>query len=39
MVPSSSADVTRALRGCSRGIFAYVLFKRQKKTSKLWGCL
>ena len=31
MVPSSSANVTRALRGCFRGGFVYVSFRFKAK--------
>ena len=40
MVPSSSADVTRALRGCFRELFVYVSFRfvsKRRKTSNTVG--
>ena len=39
MVPSSSSDVARALRGCFRGGFAYVLFTRRRKSFQAAGML
>ena len=38
IVPSSSADITRALRGCFRGGFMSFLFvSKQRKTSNAAG--
>ena len=41
IVPSSSADITRALRGCFGGGLCFVSFrfKLKGKPPKLWGCL
>ena len=38
MVPSSSADVTRALRGCFRGGSVYVVSFRFKEKENLQRC-
>ena len=37
MVPSSSVDVTRALRGCFRGRSVYLFVSKQSKTSSAVG--
>ena len=39
IVPRSSADVTRALRGYFRGGFVYVSFQSEGKPKTLRGCL
>ena len=44
IVPSSSVDITRALRGCFRGgsvyvSFRFVLFQSKVKHPTLWRCL
>ena len=44
IVPSSSADITRALRGCFPGAsvyvsFRFVSFQSKGKPPTLWGCL
>ena len=41
-VPSSSAEITRALRGCFRGgqfMFPFVSFQCKVKPPTLWICL
>ena len=39
MVPSSSEDVTRALRECFPGTCRFALFQSKAKPLTLWGCL